>query len=125
MLVLNEIDCVNKKLNLFIPIRNIMTGIILLPIQLRNIMTGIILLPIQLRNMVNGIILLPDTVAEKLKNVVCGVPAAPQETVVVSKVEKPVTPKEAVVGATAVIDKNLTQVNSKQKETKTVQKSGK
>ncbi len=41
-----------------------------------------------------------------------------KEVVVAPKVEEPVTPKEAVVAAPAVTDKNLTQVNNKQIETK-------
>jgi len=41
-----------------------------------------------------------------------------KEVVVAPKVEEPVTPKEAVVATPAVTDKNLTQVNSKQNETK-------
>jgi ketosteroid isomerase-like protein len=45
-------------------------------------------------------------------------PVTPKEVVVTPKVEEPVTPKEAVVAAPAVTDKNLTQVNNKQNETK-------
>ena len=51
--------------------------------------------------------IIPNSVGEKLKNIVC---------------EEPVAPNEAVVSAPAVTDKNLAQVNSKQNETKSIPK---
>ena len=92
MLVLNEIDCVNKKVK---PVYSYTKY---------NDWDNIT--PNSATKYGEWYNITPDTVAEKLKNVVCEVPAAPQETIVVPKVEKPVTPNEAVVAATAVIDKN-------------------
>ena len=43
--------------------------------------------------------ILPISVGERLKNIVCKEPATLEEAVVAPKVEKPVTPKEAVVAA--------------------------
>jgi ketosteroid isomerase-like protein len=62
----------------------------------------------------------PNSVAEKLKNIVCGEPAAVKTAVAVSKVSKPVSPPKVVIPAvaTVVTDKNVTQVNSKQSEKK-------
>jgi len=60
--------------------------------------------------------ILPDTVGEKLKNIVYREPITPNKVVVASKVEEPLAPKEPVVAAPAVTDKNLDQVNSKKSD---------
>jgi ketosteroid isomerase-like protein len=58
--------------------------------------------------------ILSDTVGEKLINIVSCETVTPKEVVVIPKVEEPVAPKEAVVAAPAVIDKNLAQVSHKE-----------
>jgi len=63
--------------------------------------------------------ILPNSVTETLEKIVCKEPVVPNEAVVASKVEAPVTPKE-VVAAPAVTDQNLAQVDSKQTETKAI-----
>jgi ketosteroid isomerase-like protein len=62
--------------------------------------------------------ILPDTVGEKLIKIVSCELITPNEAVVAPKVEETVTPKETVVTAPAITDKNLAQGNNKQIETK-------
>lgn len=56
----------------------------------------------------------PDSVDEKLKNIVCKEPVAPDETVASPNVEKPDDYKDAMAVARAFTDKNPAQVNNKQ-----------
>ena len=92
MLALNEIDCVNEK------VRN-STVIYFMKKEGEAIDSN------TKYNKWDKIIL--NSVADKLKNILC---------------EEHVAPKEAVAAAPAVTDKNLDQVNSNQKETKTIPK---
>ena len=101
---LTEIDCVNKK----------MKGISVIFYDKKNKVVHSS--PKSESGEWNAI--LPNTVGEKLINIVSCETITPNEAVVAPKVEEPVAPKEAVVAAPAVTDKNLAQVNNKQIETK-------
>lgn len=59
-----------------------------------------------------------NSVAEKLEQIVCMEPATPQKNIFATKVKEPVATKEVVVtvAVPAVTNKNLSQVNSKQKD---------
>jgi tetratricopeptide (TPR) repeat protein/ketosteroid isomerase-like protein len=62
--------------------------------------------------------ILPNTVGEKLINMVSWETITPNETIVVPEVEEPVTSNKIAVDAPVVTDKNPSQFNNKQFETK-------
>ncbi len=122
MSVLNEIDCVNKKVKPVYSNTKYNNWGNYAPNSVTKYNDWDNITPNSVIKYDQWYDIPPNSVAEKLKNIVCGEPTAPKAVVTAPKVEEPTAPKEVVVttATPAVTDKNTAQVNSKQSEKKSV-----